>query len=116
MEHLTEPLKYENFSSGGELIKNNEQYKLYDNTILNNLIVSETQLRAGKSTNGHRHEGQEEVYIFTEGSGKMEIDYLEFDVKAGDVILIPDNAFHRVHNNGDFWLKFICVFQGKRNH
>ena len=49
---------------GGSLIKENDQYELYDNSTLKNLIVSKTRLRAGQSTNGHRHAGQEEVYFF----------------------------------------------------
>jgi len=115
VENFTKPLKYESFTSGGKLIKDNDQYELYDNTSLKNLIVSETRLRANKSTNGHRHDGQEEVYIFTSGVGKMEIDHLEFEVKDGDVILVPSGAFHKVHNTGNFFLRFICIFEGKRN-
>jgi len=116
MEHLTKPLKYELFTSGGKLIKDNDQYELYDNNSLEHLVVSETRLRSGKSTNGHRHEDQEEVYIFTSGKGKMEIDHLEFEVNEGDVILVPGGAFHKVHNTGDFFLRFICIFEGKRSH
>ena len=107
-------MKYEDWSVGGEMIKDNEQYRLFDNTSLKNLVVSKTKLRAGKSTNGHRHAGQEEVYLFVNGTGQMELDHRIFDVKAGDVVLVEDNVFHKVHNTGDFWLEFICVFDGKR--
>jgi mannose-6-phosphate isomerase-like protein (cupin superfamily) len=99
---------------GGVEVKNNTQYELTDNTLLNNLVLSKTRLRAKQSTTGHRHAGQEEVYFFIKGSGRMELDYKEFKVKAGDVILIEDNVFHRVHNDGDFFLDFICVFDGAR--
>lgn len=34
-------------------------------------------------------------------------------VQAGDVVLIPDGAFHRVHA-GDNGCYFVCVFDGKR--
>ena len=43
-------------------------------------------------------------------------DEVVIDVKAGDTVLIHDNVFHRVHNNTDVGLKFICVFDGGRNH
>ena len=100
---------------GGKLVKDNKQYQLFDNTSLKNLVVSKTKLRAGQSTNGHRHAGQEEVYIFTKGQGQMELDHKIFDVKEGDVVLIEDNVFHKVYNkDGPFWLEFICVFDGKR--
>jgi len=107
-------MKYENFDVGGELIKDNAQYQLFDNKTLKNLMLSKTKLRAGQSTNGHRHAGQEEVYMFTKGEGKMELDHRMFDVKEGDIVLIEDNVFHKVHNTGDYWLEFVCVFDGKR--
>jgi len=107
-------MKYENFDVGGELIKDNAQYQLFDNKTLKNLMLSKTKLRAGQSTNGHRHAGQEEVYMFTKGEGKMELDHKMFDVKEGDIVLIEDNVFHKVHNTGDYWLEFVCVFDGKR--
>ena len=37
-------------------------------------------------------------------------------IQDGDVVLIPDGHFHRVHNTGDYGLYFVCVFDGKRNH
>ena len=99
----------------GALIKDNEQYQLFDNKTLKNLVLSKTKLRAGQSTNGHRHAGQEEVYIFTKGQGQMELDHRIFDVKEGDIVLIEDNVFHKVYNkDGPYWLEFICVFDGKR--
>jgi len=110
-------MKYSDWTVGGDLIKENEQYELYDNTVLKNLCLSKTRLRAGQSTNGHRHAGQEEVYIFTKGHGQMELDHHIFDVKEGDTVLVKDNVFHKVHNKeGPFWLEFICVFDGRRNH
>ena len=107
-------MKISTTNIGGELIKDNEQYQLFDNKTLKNLVLSKTKLRAGQSTNGHRHAGQEEVYIFTEGHGQMELDHRIFDVEEGDIVLIEDNVFHKVHNKGPYWLEFVCVFDGKR--
>ena len=101
---------------GGEVVKSDHRYVVKDNTSLNNLVVSSTMLSANKSTTGHRHAGQEEVYIFVQGSGKMKLDHKIFDVTAGDTVLIEDNVFHKVHNTTDVGLKFICVFDGGRNH
>ena len=101
---------------GGEVVKDNLTYLLKDNTSLKNLVLSSTRLCANKSTTGHRHAGQEEVYVFVKGTGQMELDHKIFDVAEGDVVLIEDNVFHRVHNNSDFALEFICVFDGRRNH
>lgn len=104
---------------GGEIVKSDDRYIVKDNKFLNNLILSSTRLNPGKNTSGHRHVGQEEVYIFISGKGAMIIDgddYSNFSVKAGDVVLIPDGAFHQVINNSSEELYFICVFDGKRNH
>ena len=109
-------MKYEKWDIGGVVVKDDYRYIVKDNTELNNLVVSSTLLAAKKSTTGHRHAGQEEVYVFVSGSGQMELDHRIFDVTAGDTVLIQDNVFHKVHNNTDFGLKFICVFDGKRNH
>jgi mannose-6-phosphate isomerase-like protein (cupin superfamily) len=46
----------------------------------------------------------------------MQVGQEEFVVNAGDIVLIPDGAFHRVINDGEMHLLFNCVFDGKRNH
>ena len=109
-------MKYSEWDIGGDEVKNDDRYIVKDNTLLNNLVVSSTMLSAHKSTTGHRHAGQEEVYMFVSGSGQMELDHNLIDVTAGDTVLIEDNVFHKVHNNTDVGLKFICVFDGRRNH
>ena len=109
-------MKYEDWDVGGEIVKQDDRYTVTDNTKLNNLIVSSTMLTAHKSTTGHRHAGQEEVYVFVQGSGQMELDHKIFDVTEADTVLIEDGVFHKVHNTTDFGLKFICVFDGGRNH
>ena len=38
---------------GGDVIKDNETYILKDNKTLNNLVLSSTDLKPGKSTTGH---------------------------------------------------------------
>lgn len=100
---------------GGDVIKDNETYLLKDNKTLNNLVVSSTDLKPRQSTRGHEHAGQEEVYYFVKGSGRMELDDREFAVKAGDVVLVEDGVFHRVHG-GPRGVYFVCVFDGARTH
>ena len=112
-------MKLNTHDIGGEVVKDNETYLLKDNRTLNNLVLSSTKLYREQSTRGHRHPGQEEVYFFVQGSGKMivgEEDSEPFAVVGGDVVLIPDGAFHRVINDGEMNLTFNCVFDGKRNH
>ena len=105
---------------GGEVIKEDDRYTVIDNRFGKTLVLSSTFLTAGKSTTGHSHAGQEEVYIFTSGRGSMLVDTETYDVKMGDIVLIPDGAFHKVWNTGDEIydgdLVFTCVFDGGRNH
>ena len=101
------------FIIGGKVVKQDERYTVTDNTTLKNLIVSQTELNPNKSTTGHSHAGQEEVYLFHQGSGTMEIDDNQFQVEVGRVITIPDGAFHRVHA-GKYGCTFTCVFDGIR--
>jgi mannose-6-phosphate isomerase-like protein (cupin superfamily) len=89
---------------------------LKDNKSLKNLVLSSTRLYRGQATRGHSHTGQEEVYFFVQGTGMMQVGQEEFVVNAGDIVLIPDGAFHRVINDGEMHLLFNCVFDGKRNH
>lgn len=109
-------LKYDMHDIGGIIVKDNETYLLKDNTTLQRLVLSSTKLYRGQSTRGHSHEGQEEVYFFVQGTGIMIVDEEKFRVSTGDVILIPDGAFHRVINDGEMNLVFNCVFEGKRSH
>tara|TARA_R100000734_G_C3304317_1_gene94834 strand:- start:2 stop:331 length:330 start_codon:yes stop_codon:yes gene_type:complete len=100
----------------GEVVKDNETYLLKDNKALNNLILSSTRLKPYRQTRGHSHEGKEEVYYFVEGEGVMLLGDETFHVKEGDVVLIPDGAFHQVDNPTDKDLYFVCVFEGSRDH
>lgn len=101
---------------GGKVVKEDERYVVRDNKALNNLVLSSTNLKPKMSTSGHSHEGQEEVYYFVEGSGKMELsDGKTFPVNEGDVVLIEDGVFHRVHA-GPRGVYFVCVFDGRRQH
>jgi mannose-6-phosphate isomerase-like protein (cupin superfamily) len=106
-------------SIGGEVIKDDDTYRIIDNRQLKNLILSQTVLHPDRQTRGHRHAGQEEIYFFVAGTGKMivgnETDE-SFAVTAGDVVIIPDGDFHRVINDHEIDLVFNCVFNGSRNH
>jgi len=111
---------YNNWNIEGKLVKISDQYEVYDNNDLHQLIVSKTILKPYKSTTGHRHKGQEEVYIFVKGNALMEIEHSNIhkikEVTSGSIILIEDNDFHRVHNKTGESVEFICIFNGKRSH
>ncbi len=111
-----------NYNVGGEVAKEDDRYKVIDNTSLKGLVLSSTELNPGHSTSGHKHSGQEEVYMFIRGKGIMQLTYpdgkkTKFDVSSGDIVLIEDDVHHRVENTEkNDKLYFVCVFDGKRNH
>ena len=111
-----------NYLVGGQVAKEDERYKVIDNTLLKGLVLSSTELNPGHSTSGHKHAGQEEVYMFIRGKGIMTLSYpdgtnSEFEVSVGDIVLIEDDVHHKVENtDNEKQLYFVCVFDGKRNH
>lgn len=105
-----------NYELTGKIIKDTETYKLIDNTTLNRLTVSTTELYAGRQTGGHSHENQEEVYIFLSGKGNMLLGDQTIPVNSGDVVTVPVKTFHQVKANSGSSIYFMCVFEGERNH
>lgn len=100
------------FIINGETVRKNEQYTLTDSTHLSRLTVSRTYLKPNQSTNGHSHQGKEEVYIFTQGRGKIQIgqDAEPTHAIVGDVFIIPDGEFHKVFASLT-GLTFISIFE-----
>ena len=109
-------MKFKTTDIGGNVIKANGVYTVKDNTELDHLVLSQTVLHVGKETTGHYHEGQEEIYFFMYGSGRMIVGSVEFEVAGGDIVLVPSGLFHKVFNTGISDLVFNCVFEGMRNH
>ena len=104
------------FEIDGKVVKEDDRYVVKDNTTLKNLVLSSTHLKSKKETTGHNHSGQEEVYFFISGQGKMQLDDDKFSVNPGDIVLVKDNAFHKVYNSSDDKeLYFICVLHGARH-
>src|SRR6056300_180319 len=99
---------------GGEIVKQDERYIVTDNKTLKNLVLSSTKLNPKMSTSGHSHAGQEEVYYFIDGYGRMELDDETINVMQGYIVLIEDGVFHRVHA-GPKGCYFVCVFYGQRH-
>jgi len=107
-------IKFRDVHITGKIVKTDDRYVVKDNTTLKNLVVSSTNLNPNKSTTGHSHKGQEEVYYFIRGGGIMELDDNHFEVNLGYVVLVEDGVFHRV-NAGPNGCYFLCVLQGDRH-
>ena len=56
--------------------------------------LAEAALGPGQATERHYHRLAEEIYLISEGGGRLEVDGEEREVTAGDAILIPPGAWH----------------------
>jgi len=70
--------------------------------------LAEAIIPAGATTVLHRHLESEEIYHILEGFGEMVLGDESFEVAAGDTVLIPSGAPHKVRNSGDVPLKILC--------
>jgi len=68
--------------------------------------LAEATLPAGAATDRHHHKLSEEFYYVLSGAGVMEVDGESREVGAGDAILIPAGAWHRIRATED--LRFLC--------
>ena len=103
--------KIDEFEEIAELVKSSDTYDIHD-LELDHMMVSITRLHPGKETQGHTHPNQEEeVYLCIEGSGIILIDETESVFEKGELVTIPIGSFHKVINNSDTDLVFLCVFE-----
>ncbi len=99
------------YKQSAKLIRDNEIYKVYDLSSLNHLTLSLTELYPGKATTGHSHSDADEVHIFIDGEGLIEVAEQKISVKAEDVVLIPAGDFHKVYNEGEKIFSFWTIFE-----
>ena len=63
--------------------------------------LAEAILLPGQATRRHHHARSEEIYLLVEGGGVMEVGDDAREVGAGDAILIPSGAWHRLTAGSD---------------
>lgn len=74
-----------------------------------NQSLAEATIGPGESTERHVHRFSEEIYYLVEGTARMEIDGEVRAVAAGDAVLIPPGAWHRITATGDGPLRLLCA-------
>ncbi len=79
------------------------------NAPVQNQSLAEATLPEGGATDRHYHKISEEFYFITAGTGIMEIDGVERDVKPGDAILIPPGAWHQIRAKESLSLLCCCA-------
>lgn len=68
---------------------------LYSGKHLQLVLMS---LKAGEEIGEEIHHDNDQFFRFESGTGKCVIDGHEYDVKSGDVIIIPAGARHNIMN------------------
>jgi mannose-6-phosphate isomerase-like protein (cupin superfamily) len=73
-----------------------------------NQSLAEASVPVGGATLAHFHREAEELYLFTAGRGRMRLGDEEREVGAGDCVVIPPGAVHKLWNSGDEPLVLLC--------
>lgn len=70
--------------------------------------LAEASVPPGGATAEHYHLESEEIYSFTSGTGRMRLDDEERPVRAGDTVVIPPGAVHKLWCSGEAPLVLLC--------
>jgi quercetin dioxygenase-like cupin family protein len=68
--------------------------------------LAEASIPAGESTQRHRHELTEEIYLILDGEGEFELDGERRRLQPGDAALIPPGSWHTI--TAIHALRFLC--------
>jgi quercetin dioxygenase-like cupin family protein len=75
-------------------------------------VVHENVINPGMKVPPHAH-AIEEVIIVLEGHGECHTSAGIEAYRAGDVIIVPAQERHALHNTGDTPLRQLCIFGGE---
>ncbi len=81
-----------------------------------NQSLAEATVPPGGETQAHYHRTSEELYVFTEGSGRIRVGDEERDVAAGDTVVLPPGTPHKLWNTGDGPLRLLCCCAPAYSH
>jgi mannose-6-phosphate isomerase-like protein (cupin superfamily) len=73
-----------------------------------NQSLAEATVPVGGQTQAHFHRVAEELYVFTQGVGRIRVGDEERDVRAGDTVVLPPGTEHKLWNTGDEPLRLLC--------
>jgi mannose-6-phosphate isomerase-like protein (cupin superfamily) len=66
-------------------------------------------IQPGKSSAPHFHKKSDESYLILSGVASMYIDQAQFELQAGEAVLIEPMEVHQISNYGDEVLTFLAV-------
>jgi mannose-6-phosphate isomerase-like protein (cupin superfamily) len=81
-----------------------------------NQSLAEAVVPPGTATIAHLHPRSEEIYLFTDGSGRMRLGDEERPVRAGDCVVIPPGAPHKLWAGEREPLVLLCCCAPPYSH
>ena len=81
-----------------------------------NQSLAEAVVPAGGVTVAHFHRLAEEIYLFTSGSGRMQLGDEERSVKAGDAVVISPGIPHKLWSDPEEPLVLLCCCAPPYSH
>ena len=84
-------------------------YLLDGSTQKNARMFAEITLKPGSSIGYHKHESETEYYFILSGTGIVNDDGKEVQVKQGDSVITGNGASHGIKNTGSVPLVFHAV-------
>jgi mannose-6-phosphate isomerase-like protein (cupin superfamily) len=81
-----------------------------------NQSLAEAVVPPGCATIAHLHPRSEEIYLFTEGSGRMRLGGEERSVRAGDCVVIPPGTPHKLWADEHEPLVLLCCCAPAYSH
>ncbi len=90
---------------------------VYNKPLFNDSLASSFVIVIKKEVKAHRHVNHTEHVVVLAGTGEMKLGDKQFEIKKGDVILIPKNTIHSVKTISKEPLKVLSLqapyFDGK---
>jgi mannose-6-phosphate isomerase-like protein (cupin superfamily) len=81
-----------------------------------NQSLAQATVPAGADTIEHYHRASEEIYWFTRGRGRMRLGDEEFEVTAGDCVVIAPGTRHKLWAGDDGELVLLCCCAPPYSH
>ncbi|MGE5187518.1 MAG: cupin domain-containing protein [Betaproteobacteria bacterium] len=87
-----------------------ERRSIAENYSCKDVSIARATVKPGVTTVPHHLKEVQEIYIITNGQGKVTVGTLEpTDVTTGDVVVIPPMTSQKIANTGTKDLVFYCI-------
>jgi mannose-6-phosphate isomerase-like protein (cupin superfamily) len=70
--------------------------------------LAEATVPVGRATDEHYHVESEELYFFLSGTGRLRVADEHREVRAGECVVIPPGAVHKLINTGEVPIRLLC--------